>query len=192
MTLKTDLQKTLGTGEFEYGNHEIAVEVKLEENYGDYLRTVHVVGHRDGRDEVKHKSLVQLDPDPESAVPERISRIVLWSVAGITAAAMGAMLLDARVMIVGSLFGLVVVGFLAALGIERHYGKEKPVVEGLESQLERTVRTVFDKLDEFYEYSTEDYDIDIDVSIDKVKHEISWIEIEDDLDRILAETENIA
>lgn len=190
--MKTDLQKTLGGGEFEYGNHEIEVEVRLEEKHGNYYRVVEVWASRDEEKEVSHKSGANLNPDPVSAVPPKISAATTWSVAGAWIATVLSMMADASTMIVGSLFGLAVGGVIGAFIIERYYGKEQPDVEGLESQLERATGKVFDKLDEFYEYTTEDYDIDIDVSIDRVKHEISWIEIEDDLDRILAETEKLA
>lgn len=192
MALKTDLQKELGSGEFEYGNHLIEVEVRLEENYGKYYRIVQVTGRRGERDEVEHKSATRLDPDPVSAVPSRVSRLLFWSVGAATVATLVAMMMDLQQGVVGGLFGLVITGFAIALGVERYYSKEKPPVVGLESQLEQAVGKVFDKLDEFYEYTSEDYDIDIDVSIDKVKHEISWIEIEDDLDRILAEVDGLA
>lgn len=67
-----------------------------------------------------------------------------------------------------------------------------PPIPDLEDQIETTVRPVFDELDYLYEYTNVDYDIDIDASVERVKHDVSWVEIEDEVERLATEIDGLA
>lgn len=69
--------------------------------------------------------------------------------------------------------------------------REGPEVPSLEAQLETTVRDVFEELDEIYEFTSVECSLSIEASIERVKHDVSWVEIDDELDRLSAEIDGI-
>lgn len=61
----------------------------------------------------------------------------------------------------------------------------------VEHQIEETVCPVLDELDTIYEYTSVDYTIGVEVGVETVSHEMSWVEVEDELDRLFQEVDSI-
>ncbi len=70
--------------------------------------------------------------------------------------------------------------------------REGPEVPSLESQLETTAHDVFEELDTIYEFTNVECSLSIDASIERVKNDVSWVEVDDELDRLSAEIEGLA
>lgn len=74
------------------------------------------------------------------------------------------------------------------LGLPYTEGK---TILSIPEQVERTVRPVLEELDESYQYTGVDEDIEIEVALNRVQHETSVTDIPDELDRLDAEIENL-
>lgn len=64
-------------------------------------------------------------------------------------------------------------------------------VPDIPDHVEYTVHPVLEKLDELYKYTTPDTDIDIEVAMERVEHEMSWAEVNDEAGRISQEIDSI-
>lgn len=161
---RNNLDRTITTESFEYGNHTIKIKVGIEharrsssiydimnsgspsETYYRYITTK--ARHPDGGTEVKNRSHVRL-----------------------TAA-------HGRKTIT-----LPFVGEVTILP-----PKTGPSVE---DHIEYTTRPVFEELDELYQFTDRDVTVDVDVGIERVEHEISWIDVEDEMERLSREIDEI-
>lgn len=61
----------------------------------------------------------------------------------------------------------------------------------LATQIEESVRPVLETVDSQYRVMSEDIDIDIDVSVERMSAEVSWVEVDDEMERISQEMENL-
>jgi len=67
-------------------------------------------------------------------------------------------------------------------GLMKHFPDyQEPSIE---DQIEATVRPVLDELDELYRFTTRDVDLDIQLGMERVEHETSWVDVDDEVDRI--------
>lgn len=67
------------------------------------------------------------------------------------------------------------------------YRRKKNRIIPLDTQIEATTRPVLEEVDELYGVLDKDYEIDVEVGVERVSHEISWVEVEDEIDRISKE-----
>lgn len=74
-------------------------------------------------------------------------------------------------------------------GQEREDVKRKATrpLKPLEDQIEEAAQSVFEGLDEVYEYTMDDYEIDVEVGVERIRHEISWTDVDDELERVVGE-----
>lgn len=75
---------------------------------------------------------------------------------------------------------------------ELWHARESPLVPPLDDQIEQTTRPVFKELDYIYEHVSVDYNIDVEASVERVKHDTSWVEIDDEFDRLVSEIDSLA
>jgi hypothetical protein len=66
-----------------------------------------------------------------------------------------------------------------------------PELPDIPEHVEYTVRPVLKELDELYEYAFVDTEIDIEVAMERVEHEMSWVEVDDEVDRISREIDSM-
>lgn len=64
--------------------------------------------------------------------------------------------------------------------------EREPGHPGIPEHVEYTVGVVLDELDELYEYTTRDVDLEVDVAMDRVEAETSWTDV-DDRDELVRE-----
>lgn len=183
MSATINLDRTIAEQSFEYGEHEVVIEVSLKFGYlrnsgqlsshdgvsyyaprlGDhgsrvYYRQVDVRAEVDGENEPESKNTtrVQLENKQKKSQP-------FWK------------------------------SLAYLLGLREEWPPKKVSrIPPLDVQIEATTLPVLEQVDELYSYLDKDYDIEIDVGMEKVQHEVSWIEVEDEIDRISREIDGIA
>jgi hypothetical protein len=74
----------------------------------------------------------------------------------------------------------------------RLLGVERSTVPSIPDHVEYTVRPVLEELQNLYQYTTKDTEIDIDVAMNRVEHERSWVDVDDSVDRISKELNSMA
>jgi hypothetical protein len=68
-------------------------------------------------------------------------------------------------------------------------GTEVPDVP---AQVEETVRPVLSELDSIYEITEPETDVEMEIALHRVEHEMSWVEVDDAVDRISNEIDALA
>lgn len=64
-------------------------------------------------------------------------------------------------------------------------------VPDIPEHVEYTVRPVLEELDELYKYTTEDVHVDVEVALDRMEHEMSWVDVDDEVERIGKEIDSM-
>lgn len=158
-----DASKHIATERFDYGNHEIEVEVSISKTYigtmesilsgrrGDgYWRKVLVRARDDGSTDVYHTTYVR--EDQRRSGPSYIS-----------------------------------LPFIGEVKVSSASGP-MPIPE----HIEQSVRPVLEELDEAYQYLEPEMDVDVEVGVERVRHEMSWTDVDDEIDRIASEIDAMA
>jgi len=164
--VENKLDRKIAVKEFEYGNHTLRITVRMKHSFHD-------PANANGYGERYHRYVeVTALRDSEADVQNR-TIVSLEEENHLD-------LIDYLAIWVGD---ATKAGRMA---------KKEPAVPPLEDQIEQAVRPVFEELDELYEYTMADYEIDVEVGVGKVNHEMSWVEVEDEIDRITAELDEVA
>lgn len=66
-----------------------------------------------------------------------------------------------------------------------------PKIPEIPEHVEYTVRPVLEELDGLYEYTSVDTEVDIEIAMERVEHEMSWVEVDDEVDRISREIDSM-
>lgn len=64
-------------------------------------------------------------------------------------------------------------------------------IPGIPEQVETTVKPVLEALDELYEYTTVDMEMEVEVAMERVEHERSWADVPDAVERISREIDEM-
>lgn len=169
-----DFEEHIATKRFEYGNHEIVIDVFID--YGRCInrrssdiinknKSRHKLSHNDyyyrnveikaygsnGELNVKNESHVALDAEYEKKITVR-KRIFKSN-------------------------------------------KTKTVTKNktipIREQIFKTAEPIFNSLDKMYRFTKKDISIDVDVATEEVSAETSWVEVEDDIDGLSQEIDNL-
>lgn len=197
------LDRQLALREFEYGNHTIVVEVLMQTNgytpskklYGSqnapYMRKVSVQAYQTEQweDETKSREnlgfdakdytfcAIEEDSNDSIVVPDNPSlswyhRLLVRFSSEVSTEDMKSRIQNKRRKMKQQLSG-------------------GPAIE-LSKQIEETVRPVLEMLDSQYQVLNKDVEIDVSVSVERMAAETSWVDVEDEMERISNEIDAIA
>ena len=166
--VKTTLERTIGLRELEYGNHVVRITVELVHGWFYYsMNSSQTSGvHR------KVTAEAVFSDDDEEAVEVEHENLVY---------------LEAEPC--PSLLDILITQFTEESATDRWLSQNGPLIPSIETQVEDAVRPVFNELDDIYEFTTVEYEIDVEASVHRVKHDVSWVNIEDEVDRLCAEVD---
>lgn len=198
------LDAEIATREFEYGEHTILVKISIEHTYlsnksvkygrsgRSYYRTVSVYAYpteeyeENDVEDISYDAFnstacqVRAEPyEPDITVPDDptlsiLQRLQVWFDDETTVR-------DAKNYIRKK---------------KRKQIQERRIPSGskveLSTQIEETVRPVLETVDTQYRVLKEDVEIDIEVSVERMAAEVSWVEVEDEMERLTTEIENIS
>lgn len=200
--VSNNFEKELTTRDFEYGKHMIVVSIQMtherfissDVTYGDsgfgYYRKVSVRaypsdeynGEIEGEADVFNRTICRVRADsiePDIEVPDdpNLSIVQKMKTALSTELTTEDMKANIRAR-------------------KRRKIQEKRVPRGpsvdISTQVEDSVRPVLETIDSQYFVMDEDIEIDIDVSIERMSAEVSWVEVDDEVERITKEMENLS
>lgn len=163
--MKTDLQETLTKEQFEYGNHIVTVRVEIvNEDFNQARDSVQYLN--DSRENVNCFRKISVSAWKPDDKPIRMKHSELY------------------------------LETYAALGVsketveEPHYvfftktktkgQREIPVKEHVDTAVEG----ILEKLDEFYKFSRQNVDVEIEIAMEELHAETSWIDIENQSSKI--------
>lgn len=161
------LDRELAVREFEYGNHSITIRVGVE-----HARLPsHIPMDSDGRYDLKwayyrYVTVEAIHPDGGTEV-SNTERVRLSDACSPRKA-----------------ITLPVIGELTI--------REQQIPPTTAEQIERTTRPVFEELDEIYQFTDKEIEVDVEVGVETVEHDISWVEVEDEMERLSREIDEIA
>lgn len=163
--MKNNTNEKLAEDSFTYGNHKITISIFIK--YTNHYSTseIELINGVEG---YRYYRLVNVEAEPIDGGRSDITNR--------TAAAVDVEQERRYISILGRKIGF-------------KTGTKPPSIP---DQVEATVRPVLTELDELYEYTAVDLDLDIEIAMDRVKHEMSWVDVEDEVDRMAKEIGSMA
>jgi hypothetical protein len=155
--------KHIATERFGYGNHEITVEVRISNTYVGTLDDVLSGRRGDG-----YWRQVKVRAREGSSTDVRHETYVREDQRKAPAS-------------------YISVPFIGEVKVSSASGP-MPLPE----QIEQSVRPVLEELDEAYQYLEPEMDVDVEVGVERVRHEMSWTDVDDEIDRISSEIDAMA
>lgn len=73
-----------------------------------------------------------------------------------------------------------------------HWWRGEFNIPSMSEQVKHTVRPVLDELEDLYSIMADEAELNIDVAMHSVEHEMSWVDVEDDVERISQEIDAMA
>lgn len=202
--VRNNLEEQLAKRTFEYGNHTIIVTVRLKHHgylgsssidYGEsgagYYRTVYVKAIPT-EEYSTDESYSSIEAD---AYHHRHARVYPPSeTEAVTVPDDPDLNIIKRVFVRFSDMTIDELKQQKRVKIRERKQSRNPDAESVEmsTQIEESVRPVLKTLDSQYQLLDEDVEIDIDVSIDRMSAEVSWTEVDDEMERISKELDNIS
>lgn len=159
---KNKLDRTLATRTFEYGNHDIEINVGVQYKYHNEFSDVMNGIHNNNKLTYYRWATV------EAVHPE----------GGVEAAKESYVRLTANTRPPKTI-SLPFIGDVTVSGAK--------TIPSIEDQIEYSTRLVLEQLDEIYQFTDKEVKVDVEVGVERVEHEISWVEVEDEIDRISSE-----
>lgn len=162
------LNRTIATESFDYGNHTIKIKIKLKytNHYSDL--DADIMNNGDGFDRYHYYRFVYaaaVHPTEGKEVDNK----------------------SAAAVDVDDSPKVATLPLIGEIQIE-----PSNFIPSIPEQVEYTVRPVFEELDKIYQYTDSDTEIEVDVAVDRVEHEMSWVEVDDEIERISKEIDSIA
>lgn len=162
--MDTNLSEQIASETFEYGNHEITVEIIITYGYKHNSNTTILNTHK-GKHFYRVVKIEAVNPDEESQTVSNEAAVALD--------------LDPIIKKEKTLI------FLTET-------KEiEPKIHSVEEQINATVKPVLDTLDSFYRFTHKDASIDIEVALENVSTHTSWVDVEEKTEEITTELEQL-
>lgn len=171
--VSNDVEREIASRSLDYGNHtiEISVSIQPKSTWHPYVnrilgevkyeREVHVKAKHEGETEIENYNYVFLPKSPSDISKKEV---ILYN--------RGFTLLGIARLFMGDSFEQNV----------RKVNTPPP----LEDQIEDAVKPVFEELDMLYDYTTVDYEIEVETGMQRVKHEMSWVEVEEEIETLVS------